>query len=118
MARRALKTDKNSYLALSKVREGTILVADDGFTCIPDHAQRRVFRDRGKVPIFSVIENHTRQEGTMREYEAPRNSRERLYVRCKDGRHYLSGQICEAGEHGVPFDHYIGFWLKGKEPPK
>lgn len=117
MARRALKTDNNSYLALSRVREGTILVADDGFTCIANHAQRRVFRDRGKLDIY-VETGKGDCHGELRLTNAPRNSRERLYVRCKDGRHYLSGQVCEPGEHDVPFVHYIGFWLKGKEPPK
>lgn len=109
--RKPRKTDNNSFLAINRVREGTILVADDGFTCIPDHAVRKVFRDRGKVEYFD-----TRRD---KKVNAPRNSRERLYVRCAHGgHHYLTGQICEAGDHGVPFDHYIGFWLKGTEPPK
>lgn len=78
----------NSVLRLDAVRPGTILITDDGFTCMGDHER--------KVVKFEP-------DGA-------------LYVECDQGHHGLDGQECNAGEHGVDYDHYIGFWLEGDAP--
>lgn len=79
---------KFSIVPVERVREGSILVTDGGFTCMRDHETKVVKRD----------------------------NRGELYVDCDDGFHGLDGQACGAGEHAVDFDHYIGFWIKGEEP--
>lgn len=93
-----------SILPLRRVTDGTILIADDGFTCMKDHSEHKVFRDHKDLCSFGI--------------QPPMNSRSRLYVRCKEGRHHLDGQECDAGEHGMRGPHYIGFWIKGEQPPK
>ena len=87
-----MKSSKYSIVRIADVKEGTKLVTDDGFTCMGDHVTRVV----------------------------KRNSDGELYVSCAaEGReHLLVGQECGAGVHGVKYDHYIGFWIKGTEPPK
>ncbi len=101
-----------SLLPLRRVKEGVTLIADDGFTCIPDHAQRKVYRDRAKHygEVWGFNEGRMLRE--------PMNSRSRLYVKCDHGRHYLDGQECDAGQHGMKQPHYVGFWIKGEQPPK
>jgi hypothetical protein len=63
-----------TYARQNEVREGTHLVTDAGFTCIGSGEIVEVFDDDG------------------------------LYFLCKDGRHYLSGQL-ERGQ-------YIGLTLR------
>lgn len=104
------KIDNPSVIRLSHVKEGTKLVADDGFTCIPDHAVRVVKRDMSRMRSWSAKTDTFVHE--------PVSSRSRLYVRCSEGKHFLDGQECGPKEHGAGFDHYIGFWIKGTEPPK
>lgn len=79
-------------VSIRKVGPGTILICDAGFTCIHGGAQRMVFRDKSEKGISAKI---------------PWGSRSRLYVRCKDGRHYLDGQLDATGKY------YVGFRLKG-----
>jgi len=81
---------KQSAIPVNKVQIGTVLVADAGFTCLHDHE-------------LCVVNEDSRGE---------------LYVRCEEGLHGLDGQYCDRGEHGLDYDHYVGFWLKGEEPPQ
>ena len=83
-----------SLVPMRQVKAGTILICDDGFTCNPACASRMVFRDRDT-------------KGSMK--SVPRHARSRLYIRCKDGRHYLDGQVSATGTH------YVGFWLSPKQ---
>ena len=101
-----------SLVPLTAVHEGTKLVTDDGFTCMPDHATRTVKRDRSRGGVLTV----TDKRGRVR--DLPMNSRGRLYVTCAEDQHFLDGQECGAGEHGMKSPHYVGFWIKGTEPKK
>ncbi len=60
-----------------KVTVGTKLIGDAGFTCLS---------------VNVVVDTLADETGE-------------LYVQCKDGRHYLEGQLDDAGEN------YIGFKL-------
>lgn len=60
---------------ISRVKAGTKLVTDDGFTCMKDHAHRTVMKDRNGE----------------------------LYVRCDEGHHGLDGQITDDGHHYTGF---------------
>lgn len=65
------------YARKSQVREGTWLIADSDFTCLPANgALRKVFRDKGG-----------------------------LWIRCNasSGQHYLDGQFNDAQTHYVGF---------------
>lgn len=90
--------------AVREVRVGTVLEADDSFTCLTEGARRVVKRDRGKLPMC-VPHGAGGPDLTI---NAPRNSRARLYICCAKGRHYLDGQECRAGEHGIKTPHYVG----------
>lgn len=70
---------------IRKVRRGAILKCEGIDPCIPLGASRMVFQDR-KI-----------------------SGRAGLYVRCKDGRHYLDGQISEDGKS------YVGFVLASRQ---
>lgn len=95
-----------ALVPLRNVREGTVLICDDGFTCIDAGAVRKVFRDRSK----NYGSRWDFDRGRWH-YE-PKNSRSRLYARCDHRRHYLDGQECGAGAHGMKGPHYVGFWVK------
>lgn len=60
-------------LRLEDVKDGDVLIADAGFTCLPDGGARTVHEDN---------DGH-------------------LYVSCAEGRHYLNGQISSDGRHLV-----------------
>lgn len=63
------------FAGIDDVQEGTMLVADGGFTCIKEGTCMIVRKD-----------NHG------------------LYVPCKDGNHYIDGQLDDG-------DVYIGLYL-------
>jgi hypothetical protein len=65
----------SSWAMRGEVREGDTLIADDGFTCIDAGARLLVER-----PLY----------------------RTDLFVACRCGRHFIDGQLNEAGE-------YVGF---------
>jgi hypothetical protein len=91
MSKKTIKKTQIEYqVSIRKVHEGTWLVADDGFTCIPEGKYCCVRRDRSTTGPWK----HT-----------PWNSRARLYVCCDEGQHYLDGQLDDAGTH------YVGFKL-------
>ena len=58
------------YAKNSEVKAGTILIADDGFTCLHDGAERTVESD---------------DDG--------------LFIPCAAGKHYLDGQLNENDEY-------------------
>ena len=76
---------------LKEVKEGDILIADGGFTCL---------KDREEVEVKRHV------DPTRNGYSSPD---EGLYVPCSAGRHYLDGQWNEEEEA------YVGFWKKGEE---
>lgn len=59
-----------SFLKRYEVKAGMHVECDSGFTCIPAYAMRTVQSDNGD-----------------------------LWIRCKHGRHYLEGQLNDAGEY-------------------
>ena len=61
---RKLPLPKYAIIPISKVRKGTKLICDDGFTCMNDQARKTVRRDK-----------------------------DGLYVLCSEGHHYLDSQI-------------------------
>jgi hypothetical protein len=89
----------------NKVRVGTVLKCDGGFTCIPNGALRTVFHYRGD------LEGWCHRRGVVDYRNAPRNSRSRLYIRCKHGIHFLDGQLDDLGVYGATGTHYVGFWI-------
>lgn len=56
------------FAKIAEVSEGINLITDAGFTCMADHEEKIVQKDDGG-----------------------------LFVSCKDGKHYLSGQHTEGG---------------------
>lgn len=77
-------------VSVRKVHEGVWIIADNGFTCIPERMRCVVRRDRSTTGPWK---------------HAPMRSRSRLYIWCEEGRHYLDGQLDDAGTH------YVGFKL-------
>lgn len=67
------------FAHVSRVKAGTVLVADGGFTCIKEGAKKKVRRDKSGG----------------------------LYVLCKEGRHYLDGQL---GWRPDTIGQYVGFY--------
>ena len=80
MPRKVSLPEGPAVVPVSAVDIGMKLICDGGFTCMKEGAMKHVWGDK-----------------------------DGLFVRCTDGRHYLSGQIDESGEN------YVGFWL-AKEP--
>lgn len=69
--------DTLNLAPVEDVKRGTILIADDGFTCLTNGQECEVMRDAWG-----------------------------LFVHCRDGEHYLDGQLDDdAGD-------YIGFRIK------
>lgn len=58
------------FAKLSQVKVGTALIADAGFTCLPNKARRFVEADGNGL----------------------------LFIPCKSGRHYLEGQFDDADD--------------------
>lgn len=79
LIRRAKKNAPPYLPPIERIKEGTVVEVDDAFTCMKPYTRRTVRRDK-----------------------------DGLYIRCAEGHHYLEGQECEAGEHGLAFDHYVG----------
>ena len=69
------KLPKYSLAPVKKVKPGTRLITDDGFTCMGDHVTRIVKQDK---------------DGE-------------LYVSCGQGFHGLDGQLDRAGKNYVGF---------------
>lgn len=74
-----MRTDSRGrpYARLSQLKPGDKLEFDDGFTCIPDGATRKV------------------RVGTA----------DALYVTCRLGRHYLDGQLVSDGDACIGVYH-------------
>lgn len=70
-----LKLPKYSLAPVKKVKPGTRLITDDGFTCMGDHVTRIVKMGR----------------------------KGELFVSCAQGRHRLDGQLDAAGKNYVGF---------------
>ena len=64
------------FVKIEKVKEGTKLVPDGGFTCMDEGVVKEVVKDE---------DGH-------------------LYIPCRDGMHYLEGQIDE------DFGEYVGLY--------
>jgi hypothetical protein len=68
----------------SEVVAGTRLVADGGFICLC-HGQVLTVEDDGTGDPFGT-----------------------LFVQCRDGRHYLCGQLSD------DLTEYVGLWIEGR----
>lgn len=66
---------KYAIVPVKKVKPGTRLITDGGFTCLGDHVTRVVKKDR----------------------------RGELYISCGQGRHGLDGQLDKTGKNYVGF---------------
>lgn len=64
------------WATVRQVKAGTLVVTDAGFTCVGNGKVKQVFKDEAG-----------------------------LYIQCKDGQHYLDGQLDDTGKH------YVGLWL-------
>lgn len=65
------------FITVRAATTGTEVLTDGGFTCMPANATKMIYKDdHGK------------------------------YVQCKDGRHYLDGQLDDKGHH------YVGLYRK------
>ena len=73
-------TNGKAYATVDAVKAGDVLIADGGFTCIDKDAELTVESD----PAHG------------------------LYVPCRDGKHFIDGQI----EHKDGVDFYIGLYPK------
>lgn len=97
-------------VSVRKVKVGTVLICDGGFTCIKAGARRMVFLDRDPKRTMDVPGT----DGWVQKI-APMNHRSRLYIHCggshpgtrgsRHGHHYLDGQLSDDGKR------YVGFWL-------
>lgn len=67
------------FARVSEINEGTMLIVDGGFTCIDQGEIRKVHRDKNG-----------------------------LYIECKEGKHYLGGQLRNVDPNN---DYYVGLYL-------